>query len=140
MATDGGTSIKYGGIEDLSTDAWGIDANQAGFKATQSISITQSMTTVEAKNNQGEVIGVLTYDKRAEITIEGIANELADLDISTIGEGLSELNGTDGSGLDSDLDGKAIIITEIGTELSNEDWKRFTLKGNIYELIEDAPT
>ncbi len=139
MATDGGESIKYGGEEDLSADAWGIDANQAGFKATQSISITQSMTTVEAKNNQGEVIGILCYDKRAEITIEGIANELSDLDVDTLGTGMDELAGTDGSGLDSDLDGQAIIITEIGVELSNEDWKRFTLKGNIYELIDDAP-
>jgi len=137
MATDNGTSIKFAGgaAADFNKQAWGIDANQAGFSATQSVSITQSMSTVEAKNNQGEVVGVLVYDKRAELTIEGIANELNDLEVTQIGESLSGLNGTDGGGLDSDLNSATIMITEIGVELSNEDWKRFSLKGQMYELV-----
>jgi hypothetical protein len=140
MATDNGNSIKFAGgaASDFNKTAWGIDANQAGFSATQSISITQSMSTVEAKNNQGEVIGVLVYDKRAELTIEGIANQLGDLDVNQIGESLSGLNGTDGSGLDSDLNSATIMITEIGVELSNEDWKRFSLKGQMYELVTET--
>lgn len=140
MATDGGGSIKFAGGSDadFNKDAWGIDANQAGFSATQSVSITQTMTTVEAKNNQGEVVGVLVYDKRAEITIEGIANQLSDLDVGTLGDSISQLSGNDGNGLDSDLDGNPIMITEIGVELSNEDWKRFSLKGQMYELVTDS--
>lgn len=140
MATDGGGSIKFAGGADADFDkaAWGLDANQAGFKATQSMSISQSMTQVEAKNNQGEVVGVLVYDKRAEITIEGIANSLSDLDVTELGDSISALSGEDGSGLDGDLDGNPIMITEIGVELSNEDWKRFTLKGNMYELVTET--
>lgn len=142
MATDNGTSIKFAGGQaaDFDKTAWGIDANQAGFSATQSVSITQSMSTVEAKNNQGEVVGVLVYDKRAEITIEGIANELADLEVDTLGESMEALKGTDGSGLDGDLQSSTIMITEIGVELSNEDWKRFSLKGNVYELVTEEAT
>jgi len=140
MATDNGASIKFAGgnAADFDKNAWGIDANQAGFSATQSMSITQSMTQVEAKNNQGEVVGVLVYDKRAEITIEGIANQLSDLEVNNLGDSISSLSGNDGSGLDSDLDGNPIMITEIGVELSNEDWKRFSLKGNLYELVTET--
>ena len=140
MATDGGGSIKFAGGTDATFGkaAWGLDANQAGFSATQSMSITQSMTQVEAKNNQGEVVGVLVYDKRAEITIEGIADKLEDLDVTTLGDSITSLSGTDGGGLDDDLDGNPIMITEIGVELSNEDWKRFSLKGNMYELVTDT--
>ena len=139
MATDNGERIKFAGgtASDFNKTAFGIDANQAGFSATQSVSITQSMTTVEAKNNQGEVIGVLLFDKRAEITIEGIANKLSDLEVTTLGGSLASLKGTDGDGLDSDLASSTIIITEIGVELSNEDFKRFSLKGNIFELVTD---
>jgi hypothetical protein len=138
MAKDGGKSIKFAGSADaakLNKKCWGIDANQNDLAATTSVSINQSMTSVEAKNNQGEVVGVLVYDKRADISIEGIAESMSTLKIKKLGETLKTLEGTDQAGLDTDFGSSVTIVTECSIELSNEDWKRFTIKGNMYQLV-----
>ena len=124
-----GDSISVVG-EDYEVGDWGIPAEQLGFTATQSVSLNNTVNTVEAKNRVGEVVAVVLYDKRSEVTVEGVGKPTGQTDFGLGGVlSLEEM--------DDHLytDSSKIIIQEIGVELANEDWIKYNVKGNVYELI-----
>ena len=138
---DNGDSIKFIGSSseaNLDQTCWGIDKNALDLAGTTSVSLNQTVDTVEAKNNQGEVIGLITYNKKIDITVEGISSSMEKLKVSELGETieLEALGGDDVKGTDGDFSSSTIILTEANIELSNEDWKRFSLKFLAYQLVD----
>ena len=53
---------------------WGISQNQAGFKATTSVSVTERVDKVEGRDSCGKVVAVVFYNKTSEVSIEGIGS------------------------------------------------------------------
>lgn len=121
-----GGSINVVGTGYQKSD-WGIPQEQFGFVATTSVSITNTTNIVEAKNRVGEVVAAVVYDKRAEVSVEGVGEATG----TKIGGNLSL------TGVSSHLQtsSQKVICTEIAVELSNEDWIKTTVKGNVYDLI-----
>ena len=121
-----GDSINVIGNDYTESD-WGIPDEQLGFIATTSVSVSNAVESVEAKNRVGEVVAVVLYNKSAEVTVEGIGQP----DSGEVGSDATL------TGIDDYIQAGStkIIITGVDFELSNEDWARATVKGNVYELI-----
>ena len=128
-AGDSISLVKGSEADNYEVEDWGIPAEQLGFTATQSISINNTVNQVEAKNRVGEVVAVILYDKRSEVTVEGIGKPNPEI---KLGDDL-DLDEMDDHLL---TESAKIIVSEVGVELANEDWIKYSVKGNVYELID----
>lgn len=105
------------------SDDWGISSNQAGFKATTSVSVTERVDKVEGRDSCGLVVAVVYYNKTSEISIEGIGtNKKAAGDILIV------------SG-NAQPDQTPVYVDESAVEYSNTDWVKTTIKGTGYENV-----
>ena len=126
-------------------DDWGIDDNLLGFVATTSVSVNNTKDTVEAKNNKGEVVAVVVYNGKAEISIEGIGKPdpsgtggIAESGEHGVDVGvLVSISEVEDKIFNGDTNAK-MIVTESSVDMSNEDWVKYSIKGTVYELVTDT--
>lgn len=102
---------------------WGISQNQAGFKATTSVSVTERVDKVEGRDSCGKVVAVVFYNKTSEVSIEGIgSNKKAAGSIITVSGNVAP-------------DQTPVYVDESSVEASNNDWIKTTIKGTAYENV-----
>lgn len=101
---------------------WGIGADEAGFKAMTSVSVTERAEKAEGKDSRGCVVAIAYYNKTSEVSLEGIGDNR-----KSAGDVLSLTSVT--------VDNGTVYCEESAIEYSNEDWVKTTLKGVAYENI-----
>ena len=76
-------------------------------------------------------MAIISYDKRAEVSIEGIGKPDGWGTSVNLGKDLT-LSEMDEYVLPAS---SKIIITEASVNFANEDWIKFSVKGNVYDLV-----
>lgn len=104
---------------------FGIEEDEASL-ITQSLKVTHKRDKKEVRDKCGNVISVAHYNRMADIEIQGVRKAEFSLDV---GDDL-ELSNT----INPAVVGK-MIIDEISTEMSNEDFVKTSIKATAYELI-----
>ena len=99
--------------------AFGIPEEETGVIA-QSVKVTKKRDKKEIRGCNGAVLGVAYYNDYAEVEIEGVATGALTMDAMDLKNG--------------EVVGK-LIVTEISTDMSNEDFVKTTIKGTAYKLI-----
>lgn len=106
---------------------FGIENDEASL-ITQSVKVTHKRDKKEVRDKCGNVISVSYYNRMAELEIKGVTKPDFDLDI---GDTVTLANVAN---IRPAVIGK-LLIDEISTELSNEDYIQTTVKATAYELI-----
>mgnify|MGYP003109298628 CR=1 FL=1 len=126
---------------------FGMDAGASSFTLTESVSITNRADKIETVGQDGDVKSVSYYNFNGEYTATGLKTTapLAVGDLITAGATMGSdsaadiaAGGTGAGGVTASgvgAVGAAVIITEVTLEMSNEDFQRFTIKGNFYQGI-----
>lgn len=107
--------------------AFGIGTDEGGL-VTQSVSTTQKIDKKEARNNCGEVVSVVFYNRMTEVTIVGLGNPTATL---LAGTALT-VAGTFAAPF---VSVGAFYIEELTNERANEDFVKSTIKATAWDLI-----
>ena len=125
---------------------FGITVDAATFDATESISITHRCDKAEAVGENGNIFSVSYYNANGEYTATGYKGSALSLSTGDVISSVATL-GADGYGnaapgfvgADGATGGAAtnavVVITEITTEESAEDWQKYTVKGQFWDNI-----
>lgn len=112
-------------IDGSETPIFGIENDEAGM-ITQSLKVTHKRDKKELRNSCGSVVSVAYYNRMSEIEIEGVLRAAFTYDV---GDAFTFANS-----INPAVVGK-IIIDEISTDMSNEDFVKTSMKCSAYELI-----
>ncbi len=122
---------------------FGISTDAGGFDATESISITHRADKAEVIGETGNIFGCNYYNHTGEWTCTGYKGSYT---APTIGSNITTL-GADGNGnlapgftgaggaTGGEATGALVWVTEVTVEESNEDFQKYTIKGNFYDSI-----
>ena len=93
---------------------------------TQSLKITHKRDKKELRNSCGSVVSVAYYNRMSEIEIQGVLRASFTYDVGD--------NFTLANTINPGVVGK-IMIDEISTDMTNEDFVKTSMKCTAYELI-----
>ena len=125
---------------------FGITTDAATFDATESISITHRCDKAEAVGENGNIFSVSYYNSNGEWTCSGykgsalglstgdVISSAATLGADGYGNAAPGFTGADGA-TGGAATGAVVVITEITTEESAEDWQKYTVKGQFWDNI-----
>lgn len=93
---------------------------------TQSLKVTHKRDKKELRNSCGDVVSVAYYNRMSEIEIEGVLRAGFTYDVGD--------NFTLANAVNPNVVGK-IMIDEITTDMSNEEFVKTSMKCTAYEKI-----
>ena len=123
----------------------GLSANVANFEITESVSITNRADKTVTLNMDGDTKSVVYYNSNGEFTATGLKSSAPNCTVGTliaIGDtgadsedslkaGFTGVAGATGGA----LTGALVFVSELTLEQTNEDYQRYTVKGNLYKGI-----
>ena len=104
----------------------GLSANVANFEITESVSITNRADKTVTLNMDGDTKSVVYYNSNGEFTATGLKSSAPNC---TVGS-LIAIGATGGA-----LTGALVFVSELTLEQTNEDYQRYTVKGNLYKGV-----
>lgn len=120
--------MACGTIHGLAGLEFGVASDELGL-ATTSISLTHKADKKEVRNNCGDIVGIVYYNKMTDISIDGYGTASFGTSNSStaVGTALSLTGSYDVAG--------AIFVDEVTEDQSNEDFVKTSVKAVSYEGI-----
>jgi hypothetical protein len=127
---------------------FGISGDAAAMTATESISITHRADKAEVVGSDGNYFACSYYNQGGDWSTSGYSNAVdgavgiglalsaanvgKDTDTSTMSPGFTGPAGATGG----EATGAGVYVTEITREESNEDFVKYSYKGQFWDIIE----
>ena len=129
----------------LNNIPFGLAANVADFSITESASMTNRSDKIETVGQTGNIKSVTYYNANGEFTATGLKVGTPSCTVTTfiaIGETGSDSAGAlkagftgAGGATGGAATGALVLVTELTIEQSNEDFERYTVKGQFWKNI-----
>ena len=127
---------------------FGISGDAAAMTATESISITNRADKAEVVGSDGNYFACSYYNQGGDWSASGYSNAVAggigigvvlsaanvgkDTDTTTMSPGFTGNGGITGG----EATGAGVYITEITREESNEDFVKYSYKGQFWDVVD----